>query len=122
MAWLAWSSFLPGWPENSKFQGKLRANYGEILQLSGMHEDEGRAVVGYACQMGRWRGPAYTLVWDSVSEGVKTAFNSSQQVYFEIDDEKPDTSCAMLPPGQKLTQVSVQRDVMTTINGIRDHP
>ena len=40
-AWLAWSSFLPGWPENSKFQGKLRANYGEILQLSGMHEDEG---------------------------------------------------------------------------------
>ena len=57
MAWLAWSSFLPGWPENSKFPGKLRANYGEILQLSGMHEDEGRAVVGYACQMGRWRGP-----------------------------------------------------------------
>ena len=57
MAWLAWSPFLPGWPENSKFQGKLRANYGEILQLSGMHEDEGRAVVGYACQMGRWRGP-----------------------------------------------------------------
>ena len=30
---------------------------GEILQLSGMHEDEWRAVVGYACQMGRWRGP-----------------------------------------------------------------
>ena len=41
MAWLAWSSFLPGWPANSKFPGKLRANNGEILQLSGMHEDEG---------------------------------------------------------------------------------
>ena len=65
----------------------------------------------------------YTLVWDSVSEDVKTAFNSSRHIYFEIDvDEKPDTSCAMLPPGQKLTQVSVQRNVMTTINGIRDHP
>ena len=64
----------------------------------------------------------YTVVWDSVSENVKTAFNSSRQVYFEIDDERPDKSCAMLPPGQKLTQVSVQRNVMTTINGIRDHP
>ena len=64
----------------------------------------------------------YTVVWDSVSENVKTAFNSSRQVYFEIDDERPDKSCAMLPPGQKLTQVRVQRNVMTTINGIRDHP
>ena len=50
----------------------------------------------------------HTLVWDSVSEDAKTAFNSSRQIYFEIDDEKIDTSCAMLPPGQKLPQVSDQ--------------
>ena len=55
----------------------------------------------------------YTLVWDSVSEGVKTAFNSARQAYFELADEKPDISCAMLPPGQKISQVSVQANQRT---------
>ena len=35
------------------FAVRLSAHYGEI----GIHEDEGRAVIGYACQIGRWRGP-----------------------------------------------------------------
>ena len=48
----------------------------------------------------------YTLVWDSVSEDVKTAFNSARQAYFELGDEDPDASCAMLPPGQNISEVS----------------
>ena len=51
----------------------------------------------------------YTLVWDSVSEDVKTAFNSARQAYFELGEEDPDMSCIMLPAGQKISQVSVQK-------------
>ena len=35
---------------------------GEIWQQFSMHEDEERAVVRYACQMGRWRGPDYESI------------------------------------------------------------
>ena len=49
----------------------------------------------------------YTLVWDSVSEDVKTAFNSARQAYFELGDEDPDASCAKLPQGQNISEVSV---------------
>ena len=52
----------------------------------------------------------YTLVWDSVSKDAKTAFNSANQVYFELDFSDPQIleaagSCALLPQGQKISQV-----------------
>ena len=49
----------------------------------------------------------YTLVWDSVSEEVNTAFNSARQVYFEVGNEDPDISCAMLSTGQTISQVGI---------------
>ena len=49
----------------------------------------------------------YTLVWDSVSEEVNTAFNSALQVYFEVGNEDPDISCAMLSTGQTISQVGI---------------
>ena len=48
----------------------------------------------------------YTLVWDSVSEDVKMAFDSASQVYFEID-EKPDEFCPMLPHCQHISEVGI---------------
>ena len=52
----------------------------------------------------------YTLVWDSVSDDAKTAFNSSNQVYLEFEHQPTAGSAAtcsslMLPPNQTLDQV-----------------
>ena len=52
----------------------------------------------------------YTLVWDSVSEHAKTAFNSANQVYIELDLSNRETqqasqACQLLPQGQNISQV-----------------
>ena len=51
----------------------------------------------------------YTLVWDSVSEDAKRAFNSANQVYLELDLSDKEAqlveSCQLLPQGQNISQV-----------------
>ena len=52
----------------------------------------------------------YTLVWDSVSDDAKTAFNLANQAYFELDLSDTKTlkalqACQLLPQGQNISQV-----------------
>ena len=53
----------------------------------------------------------YSLVWDGIAENAKSAFVTSDNVYFELDlehlteEEEEESSCQLLPDNQTLSDV-----------------